>query len=177
MKEHYLYAIVVENRIWGELSVCAGNHYEIHAIQAEAGKSEEDTVQKYIWELQCECADSYGQPERYECENCGEPAEDCECGATYCEEEDYSEFVENNSCYRAEKYDPSNIDHVLCPGAEEYRDTTERKLILVQKAKEDKLRKLSRLNVKIATLEEDILIIKKERDLLVREFEKVLDDE
>jgi len=121
MKEYYLYAIVVEKLIWGELPVHKGNHYEIHAIPVELGEPEEDVVNGYIWGLRCEEAERYGCPKSF-CANCAEESGDCDCEEPDFYEEDYSEFVERLSSFHAVKYDPTNIDHVCCPGAEKYRD-------------------------------------------------------
>jgi hypothetical protein len=167
---HYLYAIVVENSIWGELSVCKGNHYEIHAIGVESDKSEEDTVSSYIWELKCECADGYGSPEQDNCNNCGAEEDACECGDRDCEEEDYGDFVERESSARWVKYDPTNIDHVLCNGAESYRDTVERDAILLKKARENKAREIGRANSKINALEDELFKLRQAQAKLEKEF-------
>lgn len=174
MKEYYLYAIVVEKLIWGELPVHKGNHYEIHAIPSELGKSEEYTVAEYIWELRCHEAEGYGCPKSV-CSNCIEESGDCDCEEPDFYEEDYGEFVERHSSFRAVKYDPANIDHVCCPGAEKYRDIT-LKLEMEHKEKVERIKgellrefnkaeqlklqlkvaedRVSRLNKELAALEE-----------------------
>lgn len=170
--EHYLYAIVVENRIWGELPVCSGNHYEIHAIDKVAGEEERDTVSRYVWEMRCEeAADCSGE---LHCTNCGEEEGNCECDEPEYEEmQEYSEIVEDNSSARWVKYDPTNIDHVLCTGAERYRDTEERDRILLERKREDKVAEIGRAQSKVNHLMKELEEAQALRDKLQQEYKEI----
>jgi hypothetical protein len=146
-QEIYLYVILLEHRIYNTPEVHRATHWKVHAIPVEKGKSEGETVEDYIWELRCELADSYGFPHTEE-----------------DEEWDfiYPGFVESNSDARFVKYDPSNIKHVMCPGALSYRDEAQYRALIIKEEKRRKEAGLVRLKSKISDTE---LELKRLRDL------------
>lgn len=115
MSEFYLYALWIGHGT-PPRSVHRGNHYEVHAVAVEEGKTEEDTVHDYVWEIQKERAEGYARffnapnTEDYDCE------EDYDIDY----EEAWGEFAESFISWNAVKFDLSNAEHRALPGAQKY---------------------------------------------------------
>lgn len=109
-----LYCVLVEGG-----SSLSTNEVEAGFHQVWEADSEKSLLDM-IWLERVECAQSYSTPEGvYYCECCGESGdlEDCQhCGSeeTTWEEEDFFDFVNDNSCFHYVEYDPNNKEHALC---------------------------------------------------------------
>ncbi len=148
--------------------VSPGNGYEIWAAETE------DLLLKDIWEEQCQLADGNGQPDNHcDNDNEGECEEYCVCEVP---EDDYSEWVQNETYFYFFPYNPSNIQHVICKGAEEYRDTS----AIAEYHKQNRIKdlrnmfnrtnnELDDLDLRIATLSNSLASITKELEELEKE--------
>jgi len=122
--------------------------------------------------MQADCSSSYGSPS-CTCINCGDDVDDCECDEPDIEDEEESSFIESNSDARWVKYDETDEDHILCPGAEEYRDTSVLNKFLRVRELENKEQEMGRVNSKILSLEDELSRLIALRDKLNLELKEL----
>lgn len=138
-----LYVINVGAPSWNGMYASYDDGAEVHFVDTD--------IDAYVWEMQCEYADSQNS---FIPDCCCQEDEDESCGCDT--DSDYSDFVDQNTNSAWEVYDPENEEHYLCSGCESMRDMTLNKAYFKNLKVSQIKRQIDTAYNRIESLEEEI---------------------